>query len=257
MNRFMPNFLPAMRGVIDRRMLINFRARPEVVSRLLPPPFRPKLVRDWAMVGICLIRLKDMRPAGFPAVCGLGSENAAHRIAVEWDEDGATCEGVFIPRRDTSSSLQSLVGSRIFPCVQQHADFLVRERNDEFSLQMESRDQTAIISLQARRADEIPVTSLFSSLVEASNFFSRGAMGYSVTRKPNCCDGLKLHTVDWQVEPLEILSVKSSFFEDRARFPVGTIEFDCALLMRGIEHEWRSLPTLRANSHVKIGKILQ
>jgi len=32
--------------------------------------------------------------------------------------------------------------------------------------------------------------------------------------------------------------VESSFFEDRALFPPGSVEFDCALLMRGIEHEW-------------------
>jgi hypothetical protein len=32
--------------------------------------------------------------------------------------------------------------------------------------------------------------------------------------------------------------VTSSFFEDSALFPKGSIEFDCALLMCGIEHEW-------------------
>jgi hypothetical protein len=32
--------------------------------------------------------------------------------------------------------------------------------------------------------------------------------------------------------------VRSSFFEDGSLFPRGSIEFDCALLMRGIEHEW-------------------
>jgi hypothetical protein len=246
----MPAFLPTMRGIIDRRMLINFRARPEVVSRLLPSSFRPKLVRGWAMVGICLIRLKEMRPAGFPAVCGLGSENVAHRIAVEWDEGGRTREGVYIPRRDTSSSLQSLVGGKVFPGIHQRADFLVHEQNNEFSLQMKARDHGAFISLQARLADGLPATSLFSSLAEASDFFARGAMGYSATNQPDRSDGLELHTFDWQVEPLEIQSVKSSFFDDRVRFPAGTIEFDCALLMRGVEHEWRGLPTLQASSQV-------
>ena len=35
-------------------------------------------------------------------------------------------------------------------------------------------------------------------------------------------------------------AVQSSYFDDRAVFPAGSIEFDCALLMRGIEHEWHS-----------------
>ena len=30
----------------------------------------------------------------------------------------------------------------------------------------------------------------------------------------------------------------SNFFEDELLFPKGSIRFDCALLMRGIEHEW-------------------
>src|SRR5882757_5239213 len=82
--------IPTMHGIIERRMLVNFRVRPDVVRPLLPEFFRPKLVNGWAMAGICLIRLKNMRPHGFPAACGLTSQNAAHRIAVEWDEAGIT-----------------------------------------------------------------------------------------------------------------------------------------------------------------------
>ena len=243
----MTAIFPTMRGLIDRRMLVNFRVRPEVAAKLLPAPFRPQLVRGWAMAGICLIRLKDIRPAGFPAACGINSENAAHRIAVEWDTRAAIREGVFIPRRDTSSSLQSLVGGRMFPGVHHRADFKVQEQNGEFGLQMKSRDDQTFVALQARRAAALPASSVFSSAAEASDFFARGSAGYSATSKPDCCDGLELHTFGWQVEPLEVLSVKSSFFDDAARFPSGSIEFDCALLMQGIEHEWRTLPRLRGD----------
>lgn len=38
--------------------------------------------------------------------------------------------------------------------------------------------------------------------------------------------------------------MQSSFFEDAASFPAGTIQFDCALLMRDIPHEWHSEPDL-------------
>jgi len=37
---------------------------------------------------------------------------------------------------------------------------------------------------------------------------------------------------------LAVASVRSSFFEDQGIFPRGSIEFDCALLMRDIQHEW-------------------
>lgn len=237
--------LPVMHGLIDRRMLVNFRVRPETIQSLLPPLFRPKLIKGWAMAGICLIRLKDIRPRGFGPMFGVTSENAAHRIAVEWDERGKVREGVFIPRRDTSSRLQSLVGGRVFPGVHHLADYDVTETTDKFQLQMRSCDDHTFVRVQARRTNQLPASSVFDSLAAASAFFARGAVGYSATAQPNCCDGLELATDSWHVEPLEVTAVSSSFFDDRDRFPTGTIEFDCALLMRNIAHEWRSLPQLK------------
>ena len=237
--------LPTMHGIIDRRMLINFRVKPEQLTPMLPSFFRPKLVKGWAMAGICLIRLKDIRPKGLGAVFGVSSENAAHRIAVEWDENGTAREGVFIPRRDTSSALQSLVGGRIFPGIHHQADFVVDESGDAYQLEMKSRDDATHVRLHACRAKHLPTGSLFDSLEAASGFFQRGSAGYSTTGTSNCCDGLELFTDGWQVEPLEVITVESSFFDDRAAFPTETVQFDCALLMRNINHEWRSLPQMK------------
>ncbi len=108
--------IPVLKGTIKRRFLINYRVEPETMQRLLPTPFRPKLQQDFAIAGICLIRLEQIRPAGLPAALGRTSENAAHRVAVEWTAAaGETREGVFIPRRDTDSRLNSWAGGRIFP----------------------------------------------------------------------------------------------------------------------------------------------
>lgn len=81
--------IPVIRGVIDRRILVNYRVDPDVMARVLPPPFRPQVVGGFAIGGICLIRLKHVRPRFSPLPWGLCSENAAHRIAVQWDVDGA------------------------------------------------------------------------------------------------------------------------------------------------------------------------
>lgn len=239
--------LPTMHGVIDRRMLINFRVKPEYLKPLLPDYFRPKLVKGWAIAGICLIRLKDIRPKGLGSAFGISSENAAHRIAVEWSDNGTLREGVFIPRRDTSSKLQSLVGGRVFQGIHHLADFDVNESGDDYRVEMQSRDDATQVSLQARRAQTLPSGSLFDSLSEASDFFARGSAGYSATATANCCDGLELFTKHWRVEPLEGLSVASSFFDNQSIFPTGTVERDCALLMRNINHEWRSLPQMKAD----------
>jgi len=87
--------MPAVEGIIERRLLVNYRVAPGALAGILPAPFRPKLVGGYAIAGICLIRLASVRPRGLPAGLGLRSENAAHRIAVEWDADGRSHDGVF------------------------------------------------------------------------------------------------------------------------------------------------------------------
>jgi hypothetical protein len=190
------------------------------------------------MAGVCLIRLKKVRPRFLPSILGISSENAAHRIAVEWDQDGTTREGVFIPRRDTSSRLNTLVGGRLFPGVHHHAAFQVQESSNRYRIELNSDDRRTHLLVEGHVANELPPTSMFGSLQEASDFFERGSLGYSVTAKPGQFDGLELRSFDWQVQPLAVDTVESSFFEDRALFPPGSVGFDCALLMRGIDHEW-------------------
>ena len=99
--------IPTLHGYIDRRILINFTADPEAVSKIIPYPFRPKIYKGKAIVGICLIRLKNIKPKGLPDFIGVNSENGAHRIAVEWDENETVKSGVYIPRRDTSLKLNA------------------------------------------------------------------------------------------------------------------------------------------------------
>jgi len=230
--------LPAVRGTIGRRLLVNFHCDPDVLGRLLPSPFRPKLVAGYGVAGICLIRLEEIRPALLPAFVGFHSENAAHRIAVEWNNDGQLCEGVFIPRRDTNSWLNEIAGGRIFSGVHHPADFCVSETADAFAVKMRSVDGTTFVRIQARVADVLPPNSVFCSLNEASRFFQSGAIGWSARPESDEFDGLELRCREWQMTPLEVDSVESSFFADRDLFPRGSVEFDSAFLMRDLAHEW-------------------
>jgi uncharacterized protein YqjF (DUF2071 family) len=236
--------IPVLRGVIDRRLLVNYRVDPNVLAALLPAPFRPKRILGWGMVGICLIRLKHVRPTFLPSWLGIASENAAHRTAVEWDDHGTVREGVYVRRRDTDSRLNALAGGRLFPGLHHHARFQVRETADHFAVALHSDDGVTTMSVRGRRVEQWPPTSVFRSLEEASAFFQAGSLGYSATDDPARFQGLELRCRRWQVEPLEVEEVRSSFFEDETLFPKGSIEFDCALLMRGIEHEWHSHPDL-------------
>ena len=236
--------LPVIQGVIRRRILVNFRVDPAVMQAQLPSRFRPKLHGGHAIAGICLIRLESVRPKLVPPVLGLSSENAAHRIAVRWQAEGVEKEGVFIPRRDTGSAMNHLAGGRLFPGEQHRARFTVRESADTIDFSMQSDDRAVSVKVRGRPGGSLPGSSCFSSLAEASAFFEPGSVGYSVTSDAGRLDGIELRTQGWSVEPLQVDDVHSSYFSDEARFPKGSVAFDCALLMRNLEHEWHTAEDL-------------
>lgn len=238
--------VPKIHGVISRRLLLNYRISPQVVRKILPNKFRPKLVNGHAIAGICLIRLEEIRPLRIPKIFGWSSENSAHRIAVEWeDETGNLAGGVYVPRRDTNSWLNALTGGTIFPGVQNYSSFRVSDENGFITLRVEADGlPDPLIDIAVRETDAFPETSIFGSLEASSKFFEAGCVGYS--SRPDSCllDGMKLDVKTWQVKPLEVERIHSAYFDNTSWFPDGSIEFDHALLMRDIPHEWHSVPAM-------------
>ena len=233
--------LPVVEGVIRRRVLVNFRVDAEVMRRQLPARFTPKLQAGYAVAGICLIRLEEVRPKALPRAFGVSSENVAHRVAVRWtDDDGAARESVYIPRRDTGSRLNHLAGGRLFPGEHHLASFTVGDDEESISISVRSRDSSVAVEIAGRAAESLPPTSIFKTLAEASAFFEAGSLGYSVTSEAGRLDGLVLATKEWRVQPLELHKVHSSYFADESKFPKGSVEFDHALVMRDVAHEWHA-----------------
>lgn len=231
-------------GTIRRRMLVNFRIDPGVAQARLPVKFRPKLANGYALGGVCLIRLEQERPLPLPAVVGLSSENAAHRFAALRADDRGTVEDcVYIAHRHSGSALIRALGGRVFPGAHEGARFSVQERDGLIDLTMSSRDGF-FVQVRARRAQQLAAGSVFTSIDEASRFFLGGSLGYSGSWRPSRLDALRLETSRWAVVPLDVDVARSTYFEDRSLFPTGSIEFDSALLMEDIPHEWRRLPQL-------------
>jgi hypothetical protein len=238
--------LPVIEGLIRRRILVNFRVDPEVIRPQVPQAFQIEIVHGFAMAGLCLIRLEGIRPRHLPGIAGLESENVAYRVAGQWERDGQRRHGVYIPRRDTSSTLQQRLGGRIFPGEYHHSVFDVRDEGSTLAITCRSDDGGGDVRLLAREASGFPADSVLGSLEEASAFFERGAVGYSATKKSKQLDGVLLSTTEWSVSPLEVELVESAFFDDPRRFPRGSVALDNALIMRNVRHEWRSLRAIRA-----------
>jgi hypothetical protein len=237
--------IPVLKSTIGRRLLVNFRADAEAIRSKLPLPFRPKLHGGNAIVGVCLIRLEHIRPAFLPPFIGASSENAAHRIAVLWeDEAGTTQEGVYIPRRDTSSVFNHLAGGRLFPGQHQLASFEVQTTESQIDFQMRSRDNKVEIRVAGQVAPELPASSCFSSLAEASSFFESGSLGYSARYDSSQLDGVRMLTHTWQVEALDISEVYSSYYADEDEFPKGSIIYDHTLLMKNRQLTMSGAPSM-------------
>jgi hypothetical protein len=233
-----------MAGEIERRLLVNYRVDPQTLQGLLPTPLRPQLVDGSAVAGICLIRLGRLRPRFAPSWTGLTTENAAHRVAVEWDEGGVTRSGVFIPRRDTQSRLTTMLGGRVFPGAHHHARFSVAETEERLQVALRSDDAAVEVDVSVSVEPALAGSQLFADVDEASRFFEQGAVGFSPGRDPSRLETVRLSTHAWSVEPCRVLSSRSTFFEDPSRFPTGSAVLDCALVMRKVPVVWDALPDL-------------
>ena len=244
--------LATIRGTIVRRVLVNYRVRPDAIARFMPPTFRPQLVDGWSIAGICLIGLKDIRPQWLPAVVGITSENAAHRIAVEWDEAGVTKTGVYIPRRDSSSHLNQLAGGRLFPGQHHAARFQVVDTPSHIKVAFSSLDGSTGVSIAARCTQSVPESSVFADTDAASAFFRGGCTGYSARTNSDTLDGIELCCDTWNITPLDVEHVSSTYFDDTTRFAKAEATFDSAFIMRQLPHRWigrspKTSGTLAAN----------
>ena len=184
----------------------------------------------------------------FHNLIGLRSENAAHRIAVEWDGPDGVQTGVYIPRRDTASRLNAWAGGRVFPGEHGRADFEVHETPGQVYVAYATRDGDTRVDVTVDLSDELRGSELFADLAEASRFFQCGVKGFSATRSGRHLDGMQLHTDAWHVEAGRVRSAASSFFDDPDRFPPGSATLDCALVMRNVPARWSPLPAMAATA---------
>jgi hypothetical protein len=225
-------------AVIERRLLLKYRAAPEVVASLLPAPFRPQIRGGYAVVGICLLRLGRARPAGLPAAVGLGSENAAHRFAVTWDAPDGPRNAVYIPRRDSASRLNVAVGGRLFPGVHHRAAFDVAEQPERMRVAYATNDGTTAVDVEVRVAGQLADSILFDDVAQASDFFRLSSIGYSASRRPAGFEGMELTASQWRIDACVVDRAASSFYDDRSIFPAGSIALDSALVMRKVPVRW-------------------
>ena len=230
-----------LEGIIARRVLLNFRVDPGVAQRLLPAPLTVDQHDGHAIAGICLIRLEKLRPKGMPQALGVASENMAQRIAIQYPSAEGLKTGVFIWRRDTDSALVEALGGRLFPGVHHNSQFRFAETSSGFEFAVKSKDGAVDVSFAAQPLPEWRATPAFTTFENVSDFFHRGECGFSCSLHGDQLEGMQLKMLRWHMEPLALRLRRAAFYQDVVRFPAGSVEFDCGLIMRGLPHEWHEL----------------
>lgn len=233
--------LPILEGTIARRILLNFRVRPEALAELLPDSVTAEQHNGWAIAGVCLIRLEKLRPKGLPSGVGISSENMAHRIAIRYASKNGTKPGVFIWRRETDRKMVQLLGGRVFPGVHHAASFAVEEDADGISMNVHTDDGQTDIAFSASYLRRWQPTPAFSSFEDVSGFFRQGDCGFSCSLHGDKLEGMQLRMLRWEMTPLKVQLKRAAFYFESTRFPAGSVQFDCGLAMRGLPHEWHEI----------------
>ena len=221
-------------GVMARRLLVNWRVPAELAAQMLPPGVEPKTVGGSAIVGLCLVRLKQLRPSGLPAWVGLSSENLAIRMGVTGARGPAKQGAVLILDRWTGSRANALFCRHIGYGVHRPGRFAVREGSGRAEITVSS-DRGATIAQVFLETGGPLTDSAFGSMADAESFFRGGERGFSPSAKPGEWDCLRLELGAWRLEPMRVRHAYSWHIQ---RLFGDAAEFDSAVVMRDIEHTW-------------------
>ena len=224
----MKAIVPEVQAHLRRRLLISYRVDPAVAAGLLPPGFRPQLIDGSALAGVCVLGLDAIRPRWFRPGWGLRSENAAHRMAVEWDAAEGVQRGVFIFERHSSAWHPVLLGGRLFPGVHRKARFTTRESGGRYALTMDAGAHSLDADVEIGGAWS---SGFFGSVDEASEFYRAGRIGWSLGHDGRRVEPVALTSGAWAVEGARLHSLRSSFFD---ALPEGSAVFDSVVVMRDL-----------------------
>jgi hypothetical protein len=125
----------------------------------------------------------------------------------------------------------------------------VSEPGDRLDYSVTTEAGDTDVRLGVRLVDDWRPSPLFPAFEDVRSFFAKGDCGFSCSLRGDELEGMQLRTTVWEMSPLEVEHVASTFYDDRDRFPEGSIGLDGAVLMRGIPHEWhelRDIPELAA-----------
>jgi len=222
---------PAVSGVVESRILVNFRVGLDTLDTVLPEPFRGREVGETGVgIGtVCFTKVTKARPWFVPESLSVGFETATHRISAAVEGEGGTTFCVYVPQREVSSRFCSVVGGFLLPTDFDRAEFQTKE-NDGARLIRADGIKFAGAKMYETDRDGVNDDSVFYSLESASKFLCEGGVEYS--KSGGGYGGVEFRTDETIIEPIDVTEAHSSYFEKMGA------RFDSAFRMRDVEGKW-------------------
>lgn len=231
---------PTLEGTIERRLLISYRADPDIVRTHLPTGSRHTPSRATPS-SVSASSNSASTPPACPerSASGPSTARTATPSSTPTDNPPSTSPAETPTRRSShppagDSSPAATTEPRITATEDEH----------NLRVTLDSRDDLIHVTVKAHPTDQLPGDSVFADPATASAFFEHADTGYSDTTRIDCLDALILETANWSATPLAVDEVDSSYFDNSDRFPEGSITLDHGLLMRDIHHTWHPQPRL-------------
>ena len=217
-------------GVVERRLLVNYRVELDVLDTVLTDPLRGREVGDTGKgVGsVCITRVEDTRPGFLPESLGVTVEMATHRVYARVEDGGDHC--VYVPWRGVSSRFHALVLSSLLPTDFDSADFLTEDRDGARQVRVDWDSDVAGVVFRDTDRDTVDDDSVFYSVESASTFLCEAGVEYAMTG--DVYTGVETCPDRTDLKPVEISDERSSYFGKLGG------EFDSAFGMTDVELAW-------------------
>jgi hypothetical protein len=224
---------------LEHRLLVNFRVPSPALEELLPAPLRPREVKGYGLISVCLRRHAMPLPPAAGRWISTSAEVAVHRIAVEWEREGQVRPGLLVLQTDVSSIPGLLVASHLFPGPLHRARFESETYEGEVQTQFLQPAGSVQFSFRGASSAGIPRDSVFTAPQEAYGFFKREELALCARKGAGNFGRRQVRHGDHVFEPLHVHDVRCSLFETWAESHGITLELDSAFLARRLMHAWQ------------------
>ncbi|MDP5170606.1 MAG: DUF2071 domain-containing protein [Bacteroidia bacterium] len=226
-------------GILEDMVLLNFRTDAEVLRRLLPQPFEPRLVDGFGLVGILLFRMRDLECETTMGLPSPPSEHVLYRIAVSWQQGARTHHGMYILRHEVNAKLPIQQRRRgLFPVAGRPVRWIRRPWAGSFEWTIKTKNRLRL-KVGGKFSKKFPGESVFESLDNASDFFARERSVVAPRYQKSIFTSTHFLPLHWSIKPLHIHTLQTDFSQLENLFPKGMIFFDSGLIWPQMPCRWQ------------------